>query len=235
MGYLLIVEKGIVSIIVLFLITKLMGKKQVGQLNLFDYIIGITIGSIAAEMTINNEINFFEGILSISIYGVSALFISILTIKSIWARRIFTGSPKLLIEKGKILSKNLEKAKIDVNDLLQEARNNGYFDLSQVDYALMEANGRISFLLKSKYNPVTPSDMKLKVATKGLTSNLLIDGVIMKENLKIIGHDEKWLLARLKKEGYPHLEKLLLVLCDTNEKLTIYEKQQTSVSTTSLE
>ncbi len=231
----MILGKGLTSIVVLFLITELMGKKQVGQLNLFDYIIGITIGSTAAEMTVNNEINFFEGILSIVIYGVIAVLISLLTIKSIRARRFFTGTPRLLMEKGKILSTNLLKSKIDVNDLLQEARNNGYFDLSEVEYALMEANGRISFLLKSKYNPATPNDMKLKVSSKGLTSNLVIDGVIMKENLKEIGHDEKWLRTRLEKEGYQDVSNLLLVLCDTKEKLTIYEKETTYVPKTTLE
>lgn len=235
MNYLEVLGRGLLSIIVLFLITKLMGRKQIGQLNLFDYIIGITIGSLAAEMTLNQDVKFFEGVFSIIIYGVSSIFISFLTMKSILARRFFTGSPFFLIQNGEILMKGLKRAKMDVNDLLQEARNNGYFDLSEVEYALMEANGRISFLLKSKYNPATPSDMKLKVPFKGLTSSLLIDGNIMEENIKMIGHDKKWFLKRLENEGYHDIEHLLLVLCDTNEKLTIYSKNEQEIKHTSLE
>lgn len=226
MGYLLILGKGLTSIVVLFLLTKLMGRKQVGQLNMFDYIIGITIGSIAAEMTLNDEINFFEGAFAISIYAVVAYLISILTSKSIIARRLITGSPLLVIERGKILYTSLKKAKLDVNDLLQEARNNGYFDLSQVEYAIMEPNGKISFLLKSKYNPATNDDLKIKTNYKGLCANLVIDGRIMEQNLKRIKKDEKWLRTRLENNGYSELDNVLLVICDSEEKLTIYEKNK---------
>lgn len=226
MGYLLILGKGLTSIVVLFLLTKLMGRKQVGQLNMFDYIIGITIGSIAAEMTLNDEINFFEGAFAISIYAVVAYLISILTSKSIIARRLITGSPLLVIERGKILYTSLKKAKLDVNDLLQEARNNGYFDLSQVEYAIMEPNGKISFLLKSKYNPATNDDLKIKTNYKGLCADLVIDGRIMKQNLKRIKKDEKWLRTRLENNGYSELDNVLLVICDSEEKLTIYEKNK---------
>lgn len=224
MGYLFILGKGLTSIVVLFLLSKLMGRKQVGQMNLFDYIIGITIGSIAAEMTLNNEIDFFEGAFAISIYALVALLISYLTSKSIIARRLITGSPSILIQNGTILFQNLKKSKLDINDLLQEARNHGYFDLSQVEYALMEANGKVSFLLKSKYNPVTLDDLKIKVPYKGLCRDLVIDGKIMYENLSMMKKDEAWLLTRLKNNGYEDLSQLLLVICDSSEKMTIFPK-----------
>lgn len=224
MGYVYILTKGITSIVVLFLVTKLMGRKQVGQLNLFDYIIGITIGSIAATMTIDEQVDFFEGTFAIFVYGAVALTISLLTTKSIVARRLITGSPCVLMERGKILMKSLKASKIDINDLLEEARNNGYFDLSQVEYAIMEANGRISFLLKSKYCPTTLDDMKIKADYKGLCANLVIDGKIMKKDLKRIDKDEKWLLTRLKNLGHEDLSNLLLVICDSKEKLTVFEK-----------
>ena len=229
-GYLFILGKGLVSVIVLFLLTKMMGRKQVGQMNLFDYVIGITIGSLAAEMTLNPEINFFEGIFSLIIYAMVALFISILTMKSIKSRRFFIGSPLILIQNGEILMKNLKVAKIDINDLLQEARNNGYIDLSQVEFALMEGNGKISFLLKSKYQPATLKDLKIKANYQGLCANLVIDGNIMDQNLMMIKHDRSWLCTRLKNEGYDNIEDLLLVICDSNEKLTVFEKNKNKTS-----
>ncbi len=234
-GYLFILGKGIVSIIVLFLLTKLMGRKQVGQMNLFDYVIGITIGSIAAEMTLNEKIDFFEGVFSLIIYAVIALLISILTMKSIKARRFFIGSPLILIQNGEIIMKNMKVAKLDINDLLQEARVNGHFDLSQVEYALMEGNGKISFLLKSKYQPATLKDLKIKTAYQGLCANLVIDGKVMTNNLKALGKEEKWLRTRLKNEGYEDLADLLLVIMDSNEKLTIFKKNKDKESLQILE
>ena len=98
-------------------------------------------------------------------------------------------------------------------------------DISEINYAIMEASGKISFLPKSKYHPVTPSDMNLKVDRNSLCANLVLDGNIMENNLKEIGHDKSWLIKRLKKEGYEDIDKLLLVTCDSKEKLNIYLKE----------
>lgn len=215
--------KGSVAVIYLFLVIKTLGKKQISELNIFDYIIGLSLGNIAAEMTVNKEITILEGLVSMSIYGLFSLAVSIITAKSILARRFITGFPIVLISEGKISREQLHKCKIDINDLLQDARESGYFDISEINYAIMEPSGKISFLPKSKYHPVTPSDMKLKINENGLNANLVIDGNIMYNNLKSIGHDEKWLLSRLKKEGYEDISNLLLVVCDNKEKLTIYK------------
>ncbi len=221
--FLMIVET-ITSIIVLFLITKIMGRKQISQLNIFDFIIGITIGNIAAEMAVNKEVSLLDGVVAMAIYAAFSVLVSILTTKSIKARRFFTGTPIIIIQDGKLLESGLKKIRFDINDLLEECRSNGYFDLSQIEYAIMEANGRISFLPKSKYVPLTPDDMKIKTSYKGLTTNLVIDGKIMQDNLKEIGKNEKWLLTRLKNNGYELIDDILLVTCDTDEKITIFEK-----------
>lgn len=224
MTYLLIITKGLFSIVTLFLLSKMMGRKQVRELNLFDYIIGISIGSVAAEMTLNDNINFLEGLLGLFVYAFISYCITKLTIKSIAARRFITGTPCILIERGKILYESLKRSKIDVNDLLQEARSRGYFNLSQVEYAILEPDGEISFLLKSKYQPVTRTDMKLKTTYEGLCCNAVIDGKIMEDNLKTIGKDVKWLQTRLKNNHYDKVEDLVLVLIDSKEKFYIYEK-----------
>jgi len=228
MDFFYIFMKSIGSIIALFFFTKMMGRKQVSQLNLYDYVVGITIGSVAAEISINFEAKFLNGLIVMSVYTIVSILIAHLTAKSIRIRRFVVGVPIIVIEDGKILEDNVEKSKIDLSDLLQEARNNGYFDISEIEFAIMEPNGKISFMPKSKYTPLTPSDMKLRVPYKGLCANLIIDGVIMSNNLKIINKNDKWLLTRLSKEGYNHVEDLLLVTCDSNEKLTIYKKGEDS-------
>lgn len=214
----------ILSIIVLFLITELMGKKQLGQLNMFDYVIGITIGSLAATLSIDDSISYLDGILSIVVYGGVAALISYLTTKSIVLRRFFTGVPCVIINDGKINYSNLKKSRLDVNDLLQLAREAGYYDLSQINYCILEPSGKISFLPKAKYQSVTVSDMKLKVSENGLCANLIIDGHLMEENIKQIGKTNEWLINRLTKLGYNDIKQILLVTCDNKEKLTVYLK-----------
>ncbi len=219
-----ILFRSVLSIVVLFLITELMGKKQISQLNMFDYIIGISIGSIAASLSVDDSINYWDGIFCIIVYGSIAAFISYLTTKSIILRRFFTGTPSVIINDGKIHYQNLKKSRLDVNDLLQIARENGYYDLSQIHYCILEPSGKVSFLPKAQYVPVTPNDMKLKVTENGLCSNLVIDGHLMEDNIKQIGKDIQWVETRLAKMGYKDVSELLLVICDNKEQLTVYTK-----------
>lgn len=216
--------RSILSIVVLFLITELMGKKQISQLNLFDYIIGISIGSLAASLSIDTSIDYLDGVLSIIVYGGSAALISFITTKSIVMRRFFTGTPCVLMNDGKIIYKNLKKSRLDMNDLLQIARENGYYDFSQIHYCILEPSGKVSFLPKAKYMPVTPNDMKLKVSENGICINLVIDGHLMEENIKQIGKDTSWVLTRLSNMGYSDISELLLVICDNKEQFTVYVK-----------
>ena len=127
---LIVIIRGLISLITLFLITKLLGKKQVSQLSLFDYVIGISIGNFAAEITINLETSLINGTVAVVEFGLIAYAISILTMKSIKLRRFFMGVPTVLIDKGKLIEKALKKVHFDVNDLLEECRSNGYFDLN---------------------------------------------------------------------------------------------------------
>ena len=224
MNSLEVVYRTSLSALTLFLLAKAMGRKQIGELNTFDYIIGITIGSIASEMTVNSDVSLINCIVAMAVLSLIGILISYGTTKSMFLRRFFTGCPIILIENGKIIEKGLNKARFDINDLLQECRINGYFDISEIAYAVMEANGRISFLLKSKYTPVTLSDMKIKASKKGLCVNLIIDGNIMMEHLKNINKDSAWLLTRLENMGYSDYSNILLASCDTKEQITVYLK-----------
>lgn len=213
-----------IVIVILFFLTKLLGKKQISQLSLFDYIVGITIGSIAADISLDLEKNFMAGLLCIFIFVMVAYLITICTMKSIKARRFFTGVPTVLVEKGKIIESGLKKTKLDINELLAEARINGYFDLDEIDYALMEINGAISFLPREGEKPVTKKDMKIKCQKSGLTANGIIDGVYMENNMKAIGRDKEWLDHEIKVQGYNDYKEILLATIDTNYKVTIYRK-----------
>ena len=223
-NFLNICFRTILVLIILFFITKMMGKKQISELNFFDDIVGITIGSIAADISLDIEKNMIAGIAALFIYGFISYIISFVSIKSILARRFFIGVPTVLVEKGKIIESGLKKSKIDVNDLLMVARENGYFNLDEIDYALMEVNGNISFLPKEKEKPVTKKDIKIKCSNEGLTVNAIIDSKYMANNMKAINKDKEWLDHELKVNGYDNYDNILLATIDNNYKVTIYEK-----------
>ena len=229
-----VVIRGLLSLITLFLVTKLIGKKQVSQLSLFDYVIGISIGNFAAEMTINLESEELYGIIAVLLFGGIAYLVSVGTMKSIKLRRFFMGSPTILIEHGKILQDNFYKVKYDINDMLEQCRVNGYFDISEIDYAIVEANGELSILAKSEYLPVNRNDMKLKVSKNGLCANVIIDGKVMYNNLKKIKKDEKWLNKELKLNG-KDISDIILATVDINDKVVFYERNKGVVSLDVLE
>ena len=202
----------------------MVGKKQISQLNLFDYIVGITIGSIAADISLDLEKDLMAGLVSLFLYGIIAYLISLLTMKSIKARRFFTGVPTVLVENSKIIESGLKKTKIDINELLAEARIAGYFDLDEIEYAIMEVNGNISFLPKDREKPITKKDMNLKSVDTGLTANVIIDGIYMENNMKAIGKNKKWLDHELKILGYDNYDNILLATVDINYKILVYRK-----------
>ena len=143
-GLVLVYSLG--SLVWLFVLTKLMGNRQMSQLTLFDYIIGISIGSIAAEMASHPEEDAWLGLIAMTIYALVAVGFNVLNDKSLKARRVLIGSPLVLLDHGRLYRQNLKRAKLDLNELLAECRSAGYFDLSELEMILMEVNGKLSFL-----------------------------------------------------------------------------------------
>lgn len=198
MEFLYIIILSLVSITVLFIITKLMGYRQISEMSFFDYVVGISIGSIAAEMATNIDIEWWKGVTAMIIYGVIGIFLSVITQKSIKARRFISGTPIVLIEKGKINKESLKKARIEIDDLLTSARGNGYFNIGDIDYAIMETTGKISFLPVALKRQLTPQDFNFAPEREGLYVNVIIDGKIMDEDLKYAKMTMPQLKAELK-------------------------------------
>ena len=220
-----IVVRCVIAMTTLFFMTKLLGKKQVSDLSLFDYVVGISIGNFASEMAINLEAKFFNAMLAIVVFGILAYIISILTLKSLKLRKFFIGSPTILLEHGNLIYKNMKKSMIDVNDILSQAREMGYFDISEVEFAILEANGKISFLPKGEYKNINIKDMNLKIEKQGLCANVIMDGNIMNDNLNNIGKDEEWLLHELDVKG-KNVSDILLATVDINDKLVIFDRRK---------
>lgn len=208
---------------VLFLLTKWMGDRQIAQLSMFDYITGITIGSIAAEMALG-EVPTLDGVLSMSVYAALAVLISVATQKSIILRKVLVGKSHRIIENGKLNIKTLSKAKLDINDFLTLCRIQGYFDLSQIHTAVFEDNGHVSILPKTAYRPATPADFNLVSEQESIPYNVIMDGHIMPEILKQAGKNEAWLRKQLALQGYKSEKEIFLATCDSKSNLCIYPK-----------
>lgn len=220
-----IVPRSIGSLVFLFFITKLMGKKQVSELSLFDYVIGISIGNFTAEMVMNFDYQYINGIVAIFSFGLFSYMVSICTMKSIALRRFIIGVPTILIEDGKINIEGLKKAKLDINDLLEECRGMNYFDISEINYAILEVNGKLSVLPKADYKNPTLKDLNIKKEPTSLSANVIIDGNLMKENLENINKSVDWLNKELKKQGHTNYDNILLATI-TNQTVTVYEKRE---------
>ncbi len=208
---------AISSVIVLFLLTKLMGYRQMSQMSLFDYINGITIGSIAAEMATDLE-NYH--------LPLAAVCLSWISQKSMSARRFLNGKPLILLHHDTLYEENLKKAKIDLNEFLEQCRVSGYFDIAQLQTVILEGNGKLSFLPKAEERPATPADLNLTPDAEDMTAALVLDGHIMEKNLRHSGKDKKWLTAHLSNLGYPDTKEVLLATCDLNNKLTVFAKNR---------
>lgn len=216
------------SIIIIFALTKMMGNRQLSQMSMFDYIIGITIGSIAAEMATSLEDNFTQPLVAMVVYALFDICLSIIGSRFIKARRIIEGKPLILLNNGELYKKNLKKAKIDVTEFLMQCRVNGYFDVSKIETAILEENGKISFLPKVSERPVKPVDMQLNPEQEYMVANVILDGKIMEKNLKHTGKDEKWLTQQIKGQGADHVEDVLLATCDRNDQVTVFMKTNKS-------
>lgn len=218
-----IVFISIGSIIALFILTKVMGNKQMSQLSMFDYIIGITIGSIAAEMATNLE-EFEKPLTAMITYALFALLISIVNYKSIKLGRILTGKALILYENGKLYESALKKARIDINEFLTQCRSNGYFNIADLQSAIMEANGKISFLPLSTHRALKPNDLGLSPPDEKPVVNIIIDGKIMEGNLKFSGNNVNWLTQQLEAQGVKSTAEVFLATCDTEDNLSVYRK-----------
>ncbi len=222
MEILTIVWTSIASVITLFLLTKLMGNKQVSQLSMFDYIIGISIGSIAAEFSTELE-NPEHTLTAMLVYGVSAFLVSVVTGKSTRLRKIIIGRPLILFHKGKLYRNNLKKARIDLSDFLTHCRNQGYFDLSQIRTAVFEYNGSVSILPIEDNRPLTPQDMDLKPAQQEMLVNVILDGNINEKNLSKAGRNKVWLEKQLRSQGFHNAQEIYLGCVNTvDNKLVLY-------------
>ncbi|GGJ05454.1 hypothetical protein GCM10010885_13200 [Alicyclobacillus cellulosilyticus] len=192
--------QSLIAFFVLFVLARLLGKRQVAQLTMFDYIAGITIGNIAAAWSLD-EVRSIHAVISLLVWTGLVLLLAWIQRKSYRARVVLDGRPTVVIEGGKVLEENLKKANLSIEELMLLLRRKDVFKLADVEYAVFETNGELSVLKKTSVQPLTPKDAGMLVMDEAQPRLVVIDGHVMNRSLEEAGYTKAWLLAELNKLG----------------------------------
>ncbi|MCM3594701.1 DUF421 domain-containing protein [Metabacillus idriensis] len=215
-----IIIRTFTFLIALFLLTKWLGKKQLAELSFFEYVTGITIGSIAAEVTMGLERNIMHGLISMTIWTIFPIMIGFFSLKSKKIRDFVEGKATVVIKDGKVMEENLKKERYTTDELLEQLRNKSIFQVSDVEFAVIEPNGDLSVMLKREKQPLTANDLQIKVASVKEPQTIIMDGNILDEPLSTRGFNRGWLNEELEKIGVS-VDNVFLGQIDSDGQLTI--------------
>jgi uncharacterized membrane protein YcaP (DUF421 family) len=214
----IVLIRTIILYLLVILSMRLMGKKQIGQLEPFELAIAIMISELASLPMQDTRIPIMHGVIPIVTLLVLQTILALIQLKSEKMRAILSGKPSILVKSGKIDILELKKEKFNINDLMEELRLQGYYNLEDIEYAILETSGQLSVIPKTELSNVTKSDLKLSVTQDSLPITLILNGRINKENLKIINKDENWIKEQLKKNKISSIKDVFLALMDSKGK-----------------
>lgn len=203
----------------ILVLTRLLNKEQVGQLTFYEYVTGITIGSMAATVAIDTEVRFWPDVLGLTLWVVLTWLMGYAALVSRPARKLLEGEPTVLVHNGKILEKNMGKLRYNLDDLLIQLRNKQAFNIADVEFAILEPNGELSVLLKSQKRPATPEDLQLPTQYEGVPTELIEDGELIYQNLQQVHLNQDWLVRELRKQGVYDLDQVVYASLDAAGKL----------------
>ncbi len=198
---LVVMARSLIGFFTLFIFARLLGKQEISQLSFFDYVLGITIGSIAASLSVDLSSRAWPRWVGLFTWTVTVFILQILTLKSKKVNDCLVGEPTVLIKNGLIMEDSMKKLRYTIADLLKQLRSKDVFDISQVDLAILETNGQLSVLLKREYQYLTPGDLEISTSASGLNTEIIYAGVVVDSNLTAVGLDRLWLNTQLKLQG----------------------------------
>ncbi len=217
-----ILIRSVLLVCFAILAMRLMGKRQIGQLQPFELVIAIMIADLASTPMASLDIPLWHGVMPLMITVVLHQLFTLLALKSQRLRAFFSGRPTVVIRDGQIDYRALEKLCFNLNDLLEELRTGGVLSPTEVGTAIMETSGKISVFPKSQHRPLTPGDMEMETGYEGIPLTLVMDGKLQKSNLPLCGQDEVWLRMQLNRLGYKSIRDVLLCYLDTDGRMTAH-------------
>lgn len=214
--------RAVLAFFILLLLARLMGKTQVSQLTFFDYVTGITIGSIAASMSIDTTIQTISGVVGLLVWAGLAILMDMVVLKSVPARKIIQGEPTVIIRNGKLMEDAMARCHYNVDELMTQLRGYKIFDLSKVQEAVLETNGKLSVLTKPEASPLTRKDLNMNTAKIGAQPMILVaDGNIAHHRLENLGLNEDWLKEQIRKHGVNDLGEVMVAQLGTEGELYV--------------
>lgn len=216
--------QSLITFAAILFLGRLLNKEQLAQLTFFDWVIGVTIGSIGAELATDTQGLTWNYLWVLVVFVAAAMFTGYVTQKSRPLRKIIDGEPTVVIQNGKILEHNMKKLRYNIDNLFDQLRNKSVFDIEDVEFAVLESNGGLSVLLKSQQRPVTPADLNIPTEYEGLSSEIIMDGVVIYQNLQQNDLDEQWLIAELRKRGYESPQEIVFAGLSSDGSLYIDER-----------
>jgi len=198
-----------------------MGKQQMAELTFFDYVVGITIGSIASTLSVQVNQNTTATLAGMAVWTFTPILLAYLSLHSTWIRKVVEGEATVVIENGKILENNLKKIRLTVDDLISELRTKEVFDITDVEFALWESNGKLSIRKKAQKEPLTPEDLNIPAQYEGLPTNLIKDGVLINSALNSLNLSKAWLQHQLSKQNITSFDNVFLAQLDTQGNLYV--------------
>ena len=224
---LLVIIRTIILYATTVLLLRVMGKRQIGQLQPYELVVIIMISELAAIPMQNTGIPLLSGLIPIFILVAAQVTLSYISLKSERARGVICGTPSIVIENSRIVEDELRRLRLNLNDLLEQLRLKNVPDISDVEYAILETSGQLSVILKSEKRPVEPQDLKISPEYEGLPITLIIDGQVIKENLKKVDLDMIWLQKELSKYGIKNVKDVFFASLDDHKKKNYQLKTST--------
>lgn len=214
------------SVIMLFVITRILGKKQISQLTFFEYVTGIAIGDLVGFMSTDMESNYLHGIVALTVWFSVPFLLELAALKSKTLRQLLEGKGTVFIKEGKVLEDNLKRERYTGDELMEQLRTKNVFNVADVEFAILEASGDLSVLLKKENQPLTPKHLGLHLPNEVEPQTVIMDGVILDEPLSTIGFNRGYIQAELDKMGIP-LENVFLAQLDVYGQiyLDLYDDQ----------
>lgn len=221
------IARTFILYLAVILILRIMGKRQIGELQPFELAITIMISALAALPMEDIDIPLLYSIVPMLLLLIFQEIISYITLNSNKTRSFICGEPSVLIRNGQLMEKELAKLKINMNDLLEQLRIVGYHNLEDIEYAIMETTGNISVIPKSQKRPLTPEDLNIDTDYEGLSQSIIIDGEVQQDNLKSMGLNHRWLQETLKKYNIESPQTIFYAALDSEGDL-YYQKKRSA-------
>ncbi|ADL13044.1 DUF421 domain-containing protein [Acetohalobium arabaticum] len=213
---LIVIIRTVILYLAVLVVLRLMGKRQIGELQPFDLAVTIMVSELAAMPMQNTDVPLINSLLPISLILILQIYISVINTKSFKAREIVCGSPDILIENGQLNEEELRKNRISIHELLEELRVKGYHNLAEIEFAFIETNGQVSVIPKSQNRPVTPEDLEIETDYEGVAYSLIVDGKVYQPNLDEVGLSKDWLKNELSNFGINDLSDVLFANIDSS-------------------